>query len=343
MGVNRFDEHYEIRLAKVNEIPEIMEFIDSYWKKGHILATDRDFFDYEMTMDKNQVNFIIAKTKQSRIIDGILGFLPCSLDTNNLDAWGVIWKTKDNALPMLGLELKKRYFKLTGARSDLGVGANLNTSVPLLSRIMHYYTAKMKHYYRLNNLENYSIAYVEHKDIPVYKKADVSIEFLETQDDLSRFFDFSSLKETYPLKDSWYYNKRFYNHPKYQYKVWGIRDSSGLAQAFFVTREQNYRNAKCISIVDFAGDQKLFSECGAFFDEMMEKEGQEYIDFYFDGFEEDYVKEAGFIELLPDDKNIIPCYFNPFVLSNVDIYVDASDKEKRYLFFKADGDQDRPN
>ena len=48
---NRFDTRYEIRLAMYSEISEIMQFIDEYWKKGHILATNRDFFEYEMVVD----------------------------------------------------------------------------------------------------------------------------------------------------------------------------------------------------------------------------------------------------------------------------------------------------
>lgn len=341
MDNNRFDEYYDIRLATTDEIPEIMDFINTYWKEGHILARNRDFFEYEMTNELGDVNFIIAKAKQSKLIEGILGFLPCSSNNEKLDTWGVIWKTKENALPMLGMELKKRYFRITGARTDLGVGANVKTSVPLLSRIMHYYTARMKHYYRLNDLKSYRIAYVEHKDIPEFKKSDINVEKLKTTDDLAAFFDFERVSNCLPYKDLWYYSKRFYKHPVYQYKVWGI--SSGQSKAFVITREQEYLNAKCISIVDFAGDHYLFSKCGSFFDAMMKTGGQEFIDFYFDGFEEEYVKEAGFIELKSDDTNIIPCYFKPFTLTNIDIYVDASDKQNKYVFFKADGDQDRPN
>lgn len=58
---------------------------------------------------------------------------------------------------------------IIGARTDLGVGANPKTSVPLLGRIYHYYTAKMKHYYRLADRDDYKIAKVERKYIAEYK------------------------------------------------------------------------------------------------------------------------------------------------------------------------------
>ena len=54
------------------------------------------------------------------------------------------------------------------------------------------------------------------------------------------------------------------------------------------------------------------------------------------------VKQAGFCEVRYDI-NIIPDYFNPFEQVNVDIYVDSSNNRKKCFFFKADGDQDRPN
>lgn len=47
------------------------------------------------------------------------------------------------------------------------------------------------------------------------------------------------------------------------------------------------------------------------------------------------------IELKENDTNIIPNYFSPYVAENIDIYVGA--KYKGAVFFKADGDQDRPN
>ena len=45
--MSRYAERYDIRLAKYDEIPQIMAFIENYWKKDHILARDRGFFEYE--------------------------------------------------------------------------------------------------------------------------------------------------------------------------------------------------------------------------------------------------------------------------------------------------------
>lgn len=333
---DRFDAKYDIRLAVYEEIPDVMLFIDTYWKKGHILAVNREFFEYEMVVD-DVVNFLIAKNRETGVIEGVLGYLPCSKDKEKLDLWGVIWKTVPGAMPMLGMELKKRLFVVAGARTDLGVGANSGTSVPLLGRILHYYTGKMKHYYRLSDLPDYRIAKITDKVIPESRQPD-GLEAVELNSigELEEFFDFSSVSDNIPYKDSWYYNRRFYEHPVYRYKLWGL--SRGSDRAVMVTRIQECMGSSVVRIVDYLGEQGLFAYCGRFIDGLIQ--GSEYADFYFDGFDEEHVKAAGFTEA---GENIIPDYFSPFEQVNVDIYVDSSNNKDKCLFFKADGDQDRPS
>lgn len=338
--VNKYDEKYEIRLAKYEEIPEVMDFIDQNWKKGHILAKNRSFFEYEMVVDGN-VNFLIAKTWKDGSIEGILGYKPCSRRNDKLDIWGVIWKTIEGATPMLGMELKKRLMEITGARTDLGVGANVGTSIPLLSRIYHYYTAKMQHYYRLADCTEYKIAKVVNKKIPQYKqKNPTQIIQLRTIQDFKIFYNFSEIEDMIPYKDLWYYQKRFYEHPIYKYELWGLSNKNGDT-AVIVTRKQEYKGKTAVRIVDYIGKQKLFSGCGDFLNDLLT--GSEYIDFYFDGFDEQYALDAGMTKVEQEDENIIPNYFAPFEQINVDIYVDSSDTEHTCTFFLADGDQDRPN
>ena len=67
----------------------------------------------------------------------------------------------------------------------------------------------------------------------------------------------------------------------------------------------------------------------------------EYADFYVQGFENQYIFEAGFSERIEGDENVIPNYFSPFEQRNIEIYV--SGNIEKGLFCKADGDQDRPN
>ena len=99
--------------------------------------------------------------------------------------------------------------------------------------------------------------------------------------------------------------------------------------------------SRILRMVDYMGDQRLFSGMRNTLDKIMKEMNLEYMDFYTYGFEEQYLWDAGFSYRSDDDPNIIPNYFEPFLRENVDIW--AHYKLDGTMFFKADGDQDRPN
>lgn len=338
--MNKFDEKYDIRFATYEEIDEIMSFIDNYWKKGHILATNREFFEYEHYID-GHVTFLIAKNHETSEIDGLIGFLPASDDVERLDVWGVVWKVKDDVMPMLGIELKKRLAYYTKARTELGVGANPKTSIPLLKILLRYAVGKMDHYYMVAQKETYKIAQIH--ELPKEQKSSekkTETVLYDTMEDLEAAFDFNhdSVQKSIPYKNAWYVERRYFNHPIYRYNVYGLYED-GQAKALLVTRKQEYDGSSVIRIVDYIGEHRLFSGLQGFFKEQLEN--NEYVDFYCAGFEGEYIEAAGFIKRNENDSNIIPNYFSPYECRNIDIYVDSS--KEGCVFFKADGDQDRPN
>ena len=78
-----YDNKYDIRLAQIDDIVSIMNFINVYWKKGHILGTNRKLFEYEH-VDGNKVNFLLAVDRTDNSIVGILGFILASHNLQNL-------------------------------------------------------------------------------------------------------------------------------------------------------------------------------------------------------------------------------------------------------------------
>lgn len=337
MGVDLslFDEYYDIRVATKDDIPSIKKFIDNKWKKGHILSQNAEFFNYEMVIDGN-VDFVIAVSKEDGNIDGLEGFIPSSLKRGKQDMWGVLWKTTEKAKPLLGIEIKRRLCDLTGGRYELGVGANPNTTVPIL-RFYGYHVSKLKHYYMLNSNADFRIAYIQELRKSSVELHDVDIERVTTIDALDSRFDYSRLDDKIPYKDRWYIKHRYFDHPIYSYKLYVAKDSSD--EVIIATREQEYLDSKVLRLVDVIGDELLLGKLGSFFSELVKN--YEYIDVYFGGIDDEYVKRAGFVERYTDDVNIIPNYFSPFERKNVDIWVDSN--VSNCTFFKADGDQDRPN
>ena len=231
---------------------------------------------------------------------------------------------------------------MLGARSFSGVGENPRTTIPIMKRFKRY-TGKMKHYYMLSkNKTDFKIAVVEQKPgvSSIKTEKDKIIEFTNI-DDLKNNFQFEKYSECIPYKDEWYVNHRFFQHPIYKYQVYGIPDKNSVVDAVFVMREERIEERIAVRIVDYLGNQQLFENMGSFFENLLNKQGYEYADFYCDGFDEEQIKKAGFKLLDDNDTNIIPNYFHPMVKENIDIWVSSTfDKA---LFTKADSDQDRPN
>ena len=339
MKPNKYDEKYEIRFAKYEEIEEVMQFIDTYWKKDHILARNREFFEYEMVVD-GKVNFVIAKDRETGVIHGLHGFLMASKDEDKFDTWGSIWKVIDGSIGFLGLEIVKRLELYTNTRAFLSIGGNPKTTVPILQKIRHFEdVGKMQHFYCLAKQENYRVAKVGHYE-PFVENREYQVQLIPLSDiaELERIYDFSCNADAFPYKDAWYINHRYFEHPIYTYQVYGLKEDKKV-QALLICREQEYGEAKVLRIVDYIGKPKLFGGISGFLKDGLEK--YEYIDLYCYGFDTSYVRQAGMIELQENDTNIIPNYFAPYVAENIDIWVGTP--RGKAVFFKADGDQDRPN
>ncbi|KGG79681.1 hypothetical protein Y919_10575 [Caloranaerobacter azorensis H53214] len=344
--MNKFDERYIIRLANISDIDNIMRFIDEHWKKGHIMARDKGLFKYEYA-DGDNLNFVLAIDKNTKLIEGIFGFLKCSntKDPKKKDIWGSIWKVNDshNNIPFLGIELAKRVFTLTNCRTHIGNGANPNTTIPLRRLFFGDKGVKMKQYYLLNPyIDEYKIAVVKNKvnEATVFMQNEVTLREFHSIDEIKKYFDIESV-DAIPYKDNWYVNKRYFCHPYYKYNVYGLEERTGKIGALMMARVVEYNGRKVFRIVDYIGNQKLFAGLSKEFQEMIKDNGFEYIDFYTYGFDEESILKAGFKLRTDDDPNIIPNYFEPFVRKNIDIW--AHYKIDGTLFFKADGDQDRPN
>ena len=339
MPKNAYDEKYEIRQARYDEIPEIMDFIDKHWRKGHIMATNRKFFEYEMVVD-GKVNYFIARDKKTGEIQAINGYIQASKNKDKLDTWGSIWKVLSGNMGLLGIELIKRREMIIKSRISLSMGGNINTTVPILRTIRHFEdVGKMQHFYCVAKKEKYQVAKIEHyEEFIENKNFQIPLILFKNWEELEQLYDFSCNENAIPYKDAWYIRHRFFEHPIYSYLVYGLKDGE-KAKALLVCREQEYNGAKVLRLVDYIGKAELFGGISGFLKNNLKK--YEYIDLYCHGFDTNYVRQAGMIELKENDTNIIPNYFSPYILKNIDIYVGA--KNKGAVFFKADGDQDRPN
>ena len=330
----------EIRFAKLLDTDNIMKFIHSHWKENHILSRDKDLFLYDY-QDNDMINFVIAIDNKNNIY-GILGFIKSS--NSNSDIWAAMWKAiKHDAHPMLGIELLEYLRNANNYNRLTCVGINTNTIA-----IYHYlgiYTNHLNQYVIINkNIQKFNILKVE--DIEFIKQ----INFIEnTQYSLIKLeeceLDFNFDSQDYiPHKDKDYFIKRYFNHPIYNYIVYGIYKEE-LLTSLIITREVAIDNSKILRVMDYLGDENDIVHVSKYIYQIVTNNSYEYIDFMCYGFDEKNLKKAGFKKVDLDSSNIIvPNYFSPFVQENIKIKFFADIKDiSKIRICKADGDQDRPN
>ena len=90
------------------------------------------------------------------------------------------------------------------------------------------------------------------------------------------------------------------------------------------------------------GDTSLLPRLGAAIDRLLKASGAEYAECYCAGVDPAVMAAAGFCERREGDANILPNYLQPPLFENTEYYYFTSDPD-RFVLFKADGDQDRPN
>jgi hypothetical protein len=329
----------EVRLANVNDINKIMRFINDNWKENHILSRDRDFFIYEH-QDNNTINYVISL--EDNKINGILGFIKYS--DNKSDIATVIWKAlKSVASPMLGIELLE--FLRNHKEYNIVFSPGINKETIGIYNYLGIYTGYLFQYIIINNnIENFNILKIKKNN--TLKK----INFIEDNQyqliELNKIsFDFDFDKNQFiPHKDKNYFVKRYFNHPIYKYKTYGVYVGD-LLTSLIVTREVKVGDSSILRIMDYIGDENDIVYVSKYLYQIVIDKDYEYIDFMCYGFNEETLSKAGFRKInLESEEIIAPNYFSPFIQENIKINFMADTKEINKLrICKADGDQDRPN
>ena len=320
-----------IQFAKKSDIEDIMSFIDTEWKKNHILARDRAFFEYMYVLGE-QVNFVISRDESCQV-NGILGFIPYDRECKQVSL--TMWKALASSEGMVGMGMLNALLKEIQPEVIASPGINPQTTIPLY-RFLKFETGKMKHYFRLNKCEEYNIAMVkdggEIADVPdegnVFELYSYD-EFLQLQIK----YESNALK-----KEEWYIKKRYFEHPVYKYRFFCVKEEEN--SLIIVAREEYVGQAVCLRMVDLLGKHSLLSKATKFLDHEMKKEKYEYLDCYVAGIKDAVFRDAGW-ENCEERDVIIPNYFAPFERTNIDVYYCS--KPGGTVLFRGDGDQDRPN
>lgn len=210
---------YIIRFATDSDIENIMQFINEYWKKGHILSRNRELFEWQYGGKSGRINIVIG-LDQNHTIQDMLGFIPYA-DSDEKNISLVLWKANPSAA-FLGIRLIKFLMEHESHREIVCPGINLQTTAKIYRHI-NMKVGTMSQWYRLSPQKNYLIAKIANHTIPVYNNSDSNAKLIKinTPSELNKIFNSTSPSYTsgIPFKSIPYIIKRYFKNPIYEYLI----------------------------------------------------------------------------------------------------------------------------
>ena len=326
-----------LRRATMEDIPDIMRFMDEHWKPGNILAKDRDFFEWQF-LDGDKLNIFLGRDEDNGKIYGIMGAVVYN-STPNPDVSGCTWQVVKSSNPMLGLDLSEYMYNQLHVRYCCAAG--LSQKAVQINALLGAVITEMDHYYRLADRSDYRIARVVNKIIPEIEDTGYSLETVNTVEEMQEIISEESLAALIPGKDYGYIAKRYFGHPIYHYDIWKIVDDKGVSRSVLITRDELMQDSRVCEIIDHYGRPEDLGKITSALDRLMEEREYEFVDVYSFGIPVEIYEQGGFVRCGADSENIIPNYFHPIVQENITLkMVDPMLAGLR--MFRGDGDQDRP-
>ncbi len=342
---------FTFEVCKQDQVTDLVKYIDEHWAKNHILVTSRELLDWQhKNLDTGDYNFVMARHNKSGEICGVLGFIPTSHFSAELESekevWLAIWKVNEGPKYIgLGLGLLNFLKREFSIKNICSIG--ISPIVYPMYQTLGYFVGKMNHMVLLNNtISAYRIAKVPTLlpcKVAAKKNSYYRVEEIE-ESQISSLLSDPSLYRNKTKKDGNYFVSRFLLHPKFRYRFIGVYSETKL-EAFLVVRVVEHDSSTVLRVVDVQGNHTTISQVTADLHELIANEGHEYLDLMQYGMDVDSLIDAGFRLVDPEGELIIPDYFQPFVQKNIPMHFArySPEKEESFVLFKGDSDQDRPN
>ena len=332
----------EVRFAISSDVFRISSFIHAHWSQGHVLSRDRELFEYMYLENDGRLNFVVAFEPQSEDLIAILGYIPSDALHSRISL--SMWKARSDARLRkykAGLAVLRFLINALKPKSIFSTGISEDTQD--FYSFLGYSCDVMNHHVIVNN---------EVKDFRIIKNPpQISFEFRTSEIMLSSLMTISTKEElrnhaaglgfSATLKDIDYLCHRYIDHPRFKYEIRSVQlDKKTIG--ILVFRRSYAKDRSCMRIIDVIGDELCLKSAILPLIQEMLTNGDEYIDLLSWGLDDPQVKEMGFLNCQDIPSCIVPEYFSPFSQTNVDRFLFTNLPETE-IFYKGDGDQDRPN
>jgi len=338
----RSSPRLKVRFGDHADIETVSTFIDQHWQKGHVLAHDRELLQYMFLESDGRMNFALAFDPLSDELIAMLGYLPTDSSHSRISL--SMWKARPDAelrKYKAGLAVLKFILEQLKPKSIFSVGISSNTQD--VYKFLGYSCNLMNHHVFINDRAiDFKILFNSGK--PIASKlpkqvANATVIPIKTEFDFQRFAQRFNLAES--KKDLDYLIHRYLNHPRFQYSVREIIvDNETIGLMIFRRIFANSRS--CIRIIDLIGGEPCLEAAIRPLIEEMFANGDEYIDLLSWGLDNHQVEDIGFYDCKDIPSYIVPEFFSPFSQTRIERWLFTNLPESE-VFFKGDGDQDRPN
>lgn len=320
-----------LRLARPDEAQKVVDFINANFDWRLPLVNREEYFNFYYK-NGNVLQFALAEEEGALV--AVAGYIR-SADTPGADIWVSVWVAAKGHNGV-GLELMDALPALTGAQ--VVACNNIRPKTMAFYRFLGWHADRVGHFYRLAGLSEYRLARVTDATV-LPAGGDLALEPVEGPEALAAL-GMPDSPHT-PRKDVWYMQRRYFAFPHLTYSVYAAK-AGGRLLAYLVCRVVDSGQGKVLRIADFVGNTCLLPRLGKAIDRLLKESGAEYAECYCAGVDPSVMAAAGFCERKEGDGNILPNYLQPPLFENTEYYYFTSDPE-RFVLFKADGDQDRPN
>ena len=337
---------YKFKICEKEDLPRLLTFINTYWKKNHILVRSKEILDFQYyNRETGKYDFVLAENTQTGELDGIRGWIRVDQYDPALAQYDEVWSAvskvrtdvENNEIKVLGSYLW-RYLEKHKGFGTVGIS---RFSFAMHTAIRHK-TCSLGQFFILNHeTKDFKVAVIPADyQFPTEKKE--SDRHLHEIEDINAIADDAVPAFYRPFKSKTYLINRFARHPVYHYHFYGIYEGNEL-KSILVGKFVEINGGKILRIVDVLGSLEDVGRLYDDFQSILHESGSEYVDFLCFGIDDSVFQNMGFDKLDPEqDKLIIPNYFEPFEAKNI-VINGAYKPADHYCMFKADADQDRPS
>lgn len=338
----------QLRFASLDDTTKIQEFIESHWKKNHILSRDAALLTWQHGTIGSRLNFVLCEEREEVL--GILGFIDSSQFDNEISEPSVSLTTwlarSDVRTTGVGVALVRFLMRNHGSQhfSTIGVAVEAQS----LLGILGYKTGEVCHHVIFNP------DCTEHRifngrpptpaRISSNNRTSATIEDLDDSSVIAEEILERHNATHWPMKSHHYFDARFVNHPRYRYKIIRFR-KDGKDKSVLICREILANGSRMLRCVDSVGSL-LDTEMVGRLAQLLAESGSEYLELHSHSPESPLMAQAGFVDARSDGVPHLPGYFEPFtteprILRYAHWSTSASSLTPH--LFLADSDQDRPN